>query len=71
MNTTTRATVTTNHEGHDYTGTVEDGRVIISRDDIFAGAGDWIGNRIVNCAAVIPEEVYSAIEDAIIDAPTA
>jgi len=41
-------------------------KVVISRNGIWAGEGYWQNNHIVDCPAVLPDEVYSAIEEAIL-----
>lgn len=49
----------------DYTATLENGSVTISRDGIWAGKGRWNGVAIEDCAADLGEEVYQAIEVAL------
>jgi len=41
-------------------------KVVISRNGIWVGEGYWQNNRIVDCPAVLPEEVYVAIEESIL-----
>jgi hypothetical protein len=41
-------------------------KVVISKDGVWAGEGYWQSDHIVDCPAVLPDEVYSAIEKAIL-----
>jgi len=61
------STITIEHDGHRYSATVTDDKVTITRDNIWAGMGTWTGTRIVDCPADLPEEVYVAIERAVVE----
>lgn len=62
-NIETNVTVAIN--GHEYTGSLEDGKVRIAKDGIWSGAAWFINGRIQDCAADLGEDVYDAIESAL------
>lgn len=53
------------HDGHIYIASVMGPDVSISEDWVWAGTGRWDGQCISDCPAVLPEEVYEALEDAL------
>lgn len=50
-----------------YTASIENSRVEIHRDGVWAGTGRWDG-RIVDCAADLGDDVYEALDEALVDA---
>ncbi len=60
-------TITTQIENQTYNISLDaSGDVDIAVNGIWAGRGTWDGQ--IECAAVLSEDVYSAIEDAIAEA---
>lgn len=56
-------TVTTTYKGKTYTATLRNsGSVCIDVDNLLVGAGHWNGQMIENCPAVLPDEVYDALD---------
>jgi len=71
---TTKKSIEVTHDGKLYAVTVaDDGAVSIQVDGVWAGRGRWNGGRVEDCAAVLGDDAYAAIEQALIDAqgPTA
>lgn len=57
--------VTISVNGHDYTATVDDGRVALTEDNMSVGVGRWNGHAIVDCPADIGDAVYDALDAAV------
>lgn len=58
--------VTDEQTGHTYTATItSEERVYIDCDGVRAGTGRVHQGRIVDCDAVIPEDVYAEIDEAV------
>lgn len=62
------ATVTINDTT--FTATVEGDRVTISADGVWAGEGKWAADRgvIEDCAADLGDDVYDALDAALVEA---
>lgn len=50
------------HDGVTYELTCQDGEVVMYRFGQWWGSGVWTGERIEDCAADAPDEVYDAFE---------
>jgi hypothetical protein len=61
--------ITVTAAGYVATLDVSTSRVSISHEDgIWSGDGRWDGARIVDCAANLGDEVYDALDEALLDA---
>lgn len=66
------ADVTVTHEGRTFSAYVEDGEARVFEHKhgakLWAGTGvwDWSSGRIIDCPAAIPEEVFAALETALV-----
>jgi len=58
-------TVTIHHAGRTYTATLSGGAVELTCDGVYAGRGTLRTGRIEDCAAVLADGAYDAIEAAI------
>ena len=63
-----KISVTIDHDDTTYTATLDGAKVTISRDGMWSGDGRWTGKAITDCAANIGDEVYDALDEALVDA---